>query len=388
MTDRIKVIDGLRGVAILGVIWHHLFSYIVQPGFVSVGPGSMPFLPLSFLSNGWLGVNLFFVLSGFVLFYPYVTGKRRFASLSDLRGYYIHRAKRLLPLYYFSVIYGLIFIYQPSSTEEWVRHGLLMLTATFNFTGDLWFPPYNWVMWSLGIEIWFSIFFPLFVMITRKISVPWFLVAAAIVSLAIRYVGIAEPFLMTGNRYLDVVKDSLPGRLDDFALGMFIAWFWLKSPRGQDSEWAKNSTFVSGMVMIFVACHLWDFFIMRLLPIYYTPLFNLVLLSGLFLIMQYFLNATGRLPRLMSHKSIGSIGLICYSLYLWHGVLMKQMLGTNRDFWMVTAYLIVLVPVSVLSYNYIERNQWFCRKPGVKSHCRKPAVTVKRESVKSRGIRD
>jgi len=180
-------------------------------------------------------VNLFFVLSGFVLFYPYVTARRTMESNQDWRSYYRHRALRLLPLYFVSVIYGFLVIAPPQSTAQWVRDGSLMLTATFGFAKDLWYPQYNWVLWSLGIELWFSVLFPFLVALTRKLTAPRTLVVAAVLAVAARYLGLHEIFQLRGSVYLGPLRDSLLGRLDDFVLGMFIAWLWLKSPRALPS---------------------------------------------------------------------------------------------------------------------------------------------------------
>ncbi len=66
---RLAEINGLRGIAILAVVWHHLsFALVPTPPHL----WGMPTEPV--LWNGWMGVNLFFILSGFVLYLPYAMG--------------------------------------------------------------------------------------------------------------------------------------------------------------------------------------------------------------------------------------------------------------------------------------------------------------------------
>src|SRR4051812_44273760 len=97
--ERLGAINGLRGLAILAVVYAHAAAYRTPPGWHAVHWGEYTILPFAVLSNGWLGVNLFFVLSGFVLFLPYERSSRTMATLSDLKWFYAHRFQRLMPLY-------------------------------------------------------------------------------------------------------------------------------------------------------------------------------------------------------------------------------------------------------------------------------------------------
>ena len=359
MTRRIEVIDGLRGIAILGVVWHHLFGPFTYPGFVHTGDLRHPFLPLTLLSNGWLGVNLFFVLSGFVLFWPYVTGARALATKRDWLAYYRNRALRLLPLYYVSVAYGFLVLAPPRTIEQGLRDGALMLTATYGFTKDLWLPQYNWVLWSLGIEIWFSVLFPFVVVIARKLTIATTLAAVACVALAVRYAGLAEMFQLKNAIYLNPMKDSVIGRLDDFVLGMFIAWLWFRSAGKSARIWSQAWVPVAGVGLIFAASHSWDYFVLRLLPATWIPLLTPVLLVGIFLVVMHVLTSGGLLSRLLRLPVLTAPGMMCYSIYIWHGVLRVQLLGPNRSPARVLLYLAAVAAVSYLSFRFIEMNRWF-----------------------------
>src|SRR5579859_1718984 len=95
---KLEVINGLRGAAIVAVIWHHLFGLYFKPGSAAaLQPAPMGGF---FLSYGWIGVQLFFVLSGFVLYLPYAEGRAKLSSGTEVLVFYRHRAARLLPLYY------------------------------------------------------------------------------------------------------------------------------------------------------------------------------------------------------------------------------------------------------------------------------------------------
>ena len=111
---RIPVVDGLRGIAILAVLQTHLFVDLTPSGWGSIGLFTyqdlvIPICPLP-LAHGWMGVNLFFVLSGFVLSLPYAEKRRRIETWDDAKAFWRHRARRLMPLYYFTVVIAWMFV--------------------------------------------------------------------------------------------------------------------------------------------------------------------------------------------------------------------------------------------------------------------------------------
>jgi Acyltransferase family len=87
-------IDGLRGVAICAVIFQHAFSHGISHALVAFGVIGFPYL----VDNGWMGVSLFFILSGFVLSLPYTGAETKFYDLAEVFAFYRRRARRLLPL--------------------------------------------------------------------------------------------------------------------------------------------------------------------------------------------------------------------------------------------------------------------------------------------------
>jgi peptidoglycan/LPS O-acetylase OafA/YrhL len=157
---KLAVINGLRGYAILGVIYFHLLGvFFNQPGWVTEHIGSLAVFPLTFLGHGWLGVDLFFILSGFVLYLPYAAKSRTLANKQDVWNFYKSRAARLLPLYYTVLLVSVIFVAHWINIHDAIfwRTMLLLFTCTFNFTKETFIPQCNYVLWNLVCGYFISV---------------------------------------------------------------------------------------------------------------------------------------------------------------------------------------------------------------------------------------
>ncbi len=351
--EKLAVINGLRGAAIIGVIYHHVFYRHTFAGFGSFEVFGVEVLPFTYLSNGWLGVNLFFLLSGFVLAYPFFLGKRQMLSSADFRSFYRRRAGRLLPLYYFFLVISITLLAKPVAIEVLVKELMIMGTATFNFTKHMWFPRFNFAFWSIGIEIWFSILFPFILVLIRKYDIYRVLVGVLILSLSVRIFANAEVlYLPPDTALLDPVRDSLLGRLDDFMWGIFLCHMYVTRPQ-YILKAHKSFLFISGFISATVACLLWDYVSLGLISTQVVPFINLVLDVGFSLILASLLFAEESIfVRLFSNYFLQILGLMCYSLYVWHVPSMRII--TNYDVTHVISYILALFILSCLSYRYIE----------------------------------
>ena len=296
-TSKIDIINGLRGFAILAILYYHLPGQFYKETFYLTDSGFF-FYPWTILSNGWLGVNLFFILSGFVLFLPYMEGRRDIGSAGDIWAFYLHRAKRLLPLYYVSVFFVTFILLRTVSDPGFIRDMALMLTVTFNFTRDMWHPPYNAILWSIGVEVWFSILFPLLIIFVNRVGLVRLFVLVLIFSLVVRFIGVLYPVfeLTRPSPYFNVMKDSVLGRLDDFLLGMFICYLYVNHLREKGLP-AKGLIFIFGLALLFVVSTLWDYRVNGMLSYKYLPLLNNIAQAAFFLIMISLLSLRGGILR-------------------------------------------------------------------------------------------
>ncbi len=166
---KVPELDGLRAWAILLVLGHHFVTFYAElhgSYYRHVISGGLE----NWLQNGWLGVDLFFVLSGYLIFHHLMSVDQQTHTLSDSsrsNAYWRYGLKRILrtfPLYYAMILIaflGIIPKFQPDiSSTELVIH-LLFLQ---DYAGTNILSP----MWSLATEEKFYLLAPLLLILTRK----------------------------------------------------------------------------------------------------------------------------------------------------------------------------------------------------------------------------
>jgi peptidoglycan/LPS O-acetylase OafA/YrhL len=146
-------LDGLRGVAILLVVLHHNFGFIQQSYF------------------GWLGVDLFFVLSGFLITDILLTAV---GKPNALINFYMRRILRIFPLYYLTLILFLFIL--PAFTQKinwnyYIENQFFLWTYLQNWLYIFKDPDHAQILnhyWSLAVEEQFYIFWPVAIILIKK----------------------------------------------------------------------------------------------------------------------------------------------------------------------------------------------------------------------------
>jgi peptidoglycan/LPS O-acetylase OafA/YrhL len=190
-SDRVAGIDALRGVAALAVATFHLYSQNTSPEWRESLPD---FAHLIMIWGRW-GVQLFFVISGFVIAYT-LNDRKNFDRLVDFPLYFARRVVRLDTLYFvvlaIFVVFRTLLPYSTAGALEEVFPAITSDPASvakniFYFLpipGDLWLP----VAWTLGIEVQFYVamagLFILLNMTKQSRHSAWLIAAAAFLSLA------------------------------------------------------------------------------------------------------------------------------------------------------------------------------------------------------------
>ena len=210
---RIPGLDGIRGLAILGVLLLHYEAR--QPS---------PFAALRYLwglvvGSGWAGVDLFFVLSGFLITGILLDSKShpRYFQL-----FYARRTLRIFPLYYCALIVIFLVAPQlglapavPASTQVWYWVYLSNVLIAFKGWGAA--PPHTYHFWSLAIEEQFYLVWPAMVYVTSVASLRRICLGVMALSLTSRLL-LAEHHAST-----TLVELLTTSRVEPLAVGAWVA---------------------------------------------------------------------------------------------------------------------------------------------------------------------
>ncbi len=211
---RSPALDGLRGIAILAVLLTHAIHAPNATG------------PVAWLAAvatyGWLGVDLFFVLSGFLITSILLRTPPNGAAL---RNFYVRRALRTWPLFYPCLLLAFcVFPFLPPYLSADLHHAIRnQLWYEFHACNIYFAIQHNWSagfldhFWSLAVEEQFYLLWPLLVLPLRARLVPW---ACAVLIPAAALLRIA--LVLSGQGYIRT-RVLLPDNLDSLLLGAVVA---------------------------------------------------------------------------------------------------------------------------------------------------------------------
>lgn len=220
MLQRNFGLDLVRSLAILMTLISHAKHF-----FLPHATNPAPLLGLSIF--GMFGVELFFVLSGFLIGQILIRELAATMSLGSVLHFYSRRWLRTLPAYYLILIILLIFTNYNSSSYQW--HWKHFIFSQNFFPGEL---AFFGVSWSLSVEEWFYLLTPLlFASLLRHPShaqsrLPWIIAGLCLMVGIIRYA-----YVLAYNPSWDAgVRKLIPLRFDSLFLGIGIAWVKLFLP--------------------------------------------------------------------------------------------------------------------------------------------------------------
>jgi peptidoglycan/LPS O-acetylase OafA/YrhL len=346
----IPAIDGLRAVAVTAVAFYHL-------GF-------------TWIPGGFLGVDLFFVISGYVITRLLLDSIAQSGGL-DLRGFYIARARRLLPALLFMLISTTIAIgiWAPDTIKRLLTDTPFALTGSMNwwlvahhqdYFESIGRPPLLQHTWSLAVETQFYLVWPLilYFILKRfgKKHIPFASLAIAAASAsALLYISLS----------LDASNASKVSHVyfgtDTHSIGLFLgaalAVSWI--PQNFTKVVSKKAQdFIDGVGFIgFIGIIAAFLLIDESQPTLYKIAFPLAGLCGAAIIMSV-VHPASRFAPILQHPILLWIGERSYAIYLWHWVIF-QVTRPNVDLagkeWALYALRILIVlALSDISLRYVE----------------------------------
>ncbi|WP_075292742.1 acyltransferase family protein [Pararhizobium arenae] len=324
-----REIDGLRAVAVVPVILFHA--------------------GLSSFSGGFIGVDIFFVISGYLITSIIISEQEK-GGFSILR-FYERRARRIVPVLSFVLLCCLPFAWAWMLPAQMEDFGASLIAVSLFASNVLFWQEAGYFApsaelqpllhtWSLAVEEQYYVVFPLAVMLLWRFGRPVVIAAIAItalLSLALAQYGSAN--FATANFYLPTSRawELLAGSLCAFLVS---------------GGYARNSNLLSALGLVLIGVGIFVYDAATPYPSFYTA----VPVVGTVLIVLYGWQGTWTAALLSTRPFVG-IGLISYSLYLWHQPLFafaRIRLLTEPSHTVLIALAALTFPLAYLSWRYVE----------------------------------
>lgn len=367
--ERIAVLDGLRALAIVLVLARHG----LRPFWTDL---SQPFLPVGgfdsapLLLNGWIGVDLFFVLSGFLITSYLLEKLPGAVSRAAIIGTYMKRRFfRIAPAYY--VVLTL------TCAAAWLKPGEGGVAAWpyayhLLFLNDYFPSSINVVFWSLAIEAKFYLVAPLLALLLLKMKSPGRYMAAFVVAVGLltvaRYATAANLAVDWHQyaTYFAEVRNRFHLTLDGLLAGMLAAALWRDAGMRAvlERRAVANALFLAGLAVILVLAGFTPM-LDNGVTMFDAALQPALLAIGWLAVMLGLLGGCAG-HGLFTGKILRFIALISYSLYLVHMALLPAVaawaqavtgMGASPGLWAVT--MVIWLPLSLAAaaglYYFVER---------------------------------
>ncbi len=344
----IKQLDSLRAIAVILVIISH---WINSQWLINIIP------------NGPIGVNIFFVLSGFLITSILFENKHKLeleetTVFRTLKNFYIRRSLRIFPIYYLTILVLLLF---SDGTETNIKTDIIYYatyTSNFNF-----FSIQKWDgilshLWSLAVEEQFYLIWPCVILLSNKKYLLHIISAFILIGLVCQ--------LITSNYYMSSILTF--NCFDAFGLGALLSWIVTYHKSKLKSVYHSLTVLSIPLFLLFIIGaiqHKWTILPLRTI----TSLFTVWVVS------HVLLNRESESPKfrwVLNNRVLIFLGKISYGLYLYHNLiptmLNKQLINIYlnpmlpdilfKKYWTYLFLLentLLLVCIAWVSYVFIEK---------------------------------
>jgi peptidoglycan/LPS O-acetylase OafA/YrhL len=346
----IPAIDGLRAISVIAVLLYHL---------------TLPWWP-----GGFLGVDLFFVISGYVITRLILDSIERSSAL-DLRKFYRSRIRRLFPALIFMVVTTTLFIgvWAPETVKRFVSDLPFLFTGLMNWAlvareqdyfSTIGRPPLLQHTWSLAVEIQFYLLWPLILLFVLRFfgkkRIPAFALFFALASGILLFLYSVKIDAESSSSVSHVYFGS-----DTHSIGLFLgaalAVRWIPRNFSADiEEGAKN--FIDGFgIAAFIGLLSLFLFVDPNDPTLYRIAFPLTAIFGCMALMSL-VHPASRLARQFTRAPMMWIGERSYGIYLWHWVVFQVTRPSvdlvGEDWALYSLRILIVFALADISYRWIE----------------------------------
>ncbi len=349
--SRIPELDGLRGIAILLVISFHYLNNQLAYGTNTVGR-----LLANATAFGWTGVDLFFVLSGFLIGSILISNK---GAQNYFKPFFARRIVRIIPAYFLALgVFILIlnlpyfqgnhFFHEGNVIPMWSYFAMLH-NVYMGFLNTLGNPALS-ITWSIGIEEQFYIIFPFIVYFLKDRWLPFLLIFLIITAMLLRSVttGWIPAYVW------------LPCRMDGLALGVLIAW--LNQRIDLKAVVHKYKALLVGILIVDVMLCVGLYYMYDDLSPKTHTLFAIAFGLALVFALTWKNSWYGAALR---NRYLTRVGAISYSLYLFHFIMLGVVhhifgnrlqtgIRSTRDMFITLVALVASLVFSWMIYRFVE----------------------------------
>ena len=352
-------IDGLRGIAILLVAWYHApFLFRDSTGFPQeIFQGILQRIFWGMSTAGWVGVDLFFVVSGFLITSILLRSQE---AKRSLQVFWYRRGLRILPL---AVLYLVVLKLNTAfgdplgilqDFDGWLAY--LFYFGNVHIALNGWQPIVVMILWSLAVEEQFYVFWPVLVhyLSRRKL----FLLSLSVIALS----PLARSLVYPASGYPAVYVLTIC-HLDALASGAVLALLL------SNQSWKPHTISSCRKLAPFASVVLLTTFLVpfspsfpHTRPLMFTLFGYTWIAIALAIMVGAGIECQGWTRSLLSNSALMFIGKRCYGFYLWHalvaGVAKKLVDTLSLDigfYGQLSLWLVGLLVVATVSWSFFER---------------------------------